>query len=303
MSAKILEVRCSYCERQAIQRADAGSAPAVPTCNRHRADGAPTRDAIRSARKREVRARSIDVSRMTKRERDLAALMEASAEEFAPIANIQRPKTRGDCVGAARPCPYVACKWHLFLDVSPRTGSIKLNYPDLEPDQLARSCALDVADEGGTTLERVGEIANITRERVRQVENKAVAHLKALPEFRRLNVLMAEDFRQFYPPREPEEPFMEEEANAPPADKSGASKSERAPRPIRAQLPRAILGKDYVTICVSTYPRELAKLDALVDEFKRSGDRKMSRSALIRLAIDKLAAERAATTGGPDAAE
>ena len=83
-------------------------------------------------------------------------------------------------VDGPRPCPYVSCKHHLYIDVSPRTGAIKLNFPDLEVWGMAESCALDVADRGGTTLEDVGAIMNLTRERIRQVEVKALAKLEAL---------------------------------------------------------------------------------------------------------------------------
>jgi hypothetical protein len=68
----------------------------------------------------------------------------------------------------------------LFVDVSARTGAIKLNFPDLDVWDMNESCALDVADRGGTTLEDVGAIMNLTRERIRQVEVKALAKLEAL---------------------------------------------------------------------------------------------------------------------------
>jgi DNA-directed RNA polymerase sigma subunit (sigma70/sigma32) len=68
----------------------------------------------------------------------------------------------------------------LYLDVSPKTGAIKLNFPDLEVWELEVSCALDVADMGGITLEDVGVIMNLTRERIRQLELKALARLEAL---------------------------------------------------------------------------------------------------------------------------
>jgi hypothetical protein len=74
----------------------------------------------------------------------------------------------------------VSCKHHLYLDVSARTGAIKLNFPDLEVWDMNETCALDVADRGGTTLEDVGAIMNLTRERIRQVEVKALAKLQAL---------------------------------------------------------------------------------------------------------------------------
>ncbi len=45
---------------------------------------------------------------------------------------------------------------------------------------MKETCALDVADRGGTTLEDVGAIMNLTRERIRQVEVRALAKLEAL---------------------------------------------------------------------------------------------------------------------------
>jgi hypothetical protein len=92
------------------------------------------------------------------------------AEELRSALDHLRPRNRVDCKEGPRPCPYVSCKFHLYLDVHPETGSIKLNFPDLEVWEMAETCALDVADRGGTTLEEVGEILNLTRERIRQVE-------------------------------------------------------------------------------------------------------------------------------------
>ncbi len=81
-----------------------------------------------------------------------------------------RPKTRGDCLRGPRPCPWVGCKYHLYLDINPKTGSIKLNFPDIEPWEMEDSCVLDIADRGPVTLEDLGRILNLTRERVRQLE-------------------------------------------------------------------------------------------------------------------------------------
>jgi len=132
-----------------------------------------TREQRRSRRKREVRARTISVKRMTKRELEIGRML-------YPETDYQKPVTRADCGEGLRPCPYVSCKHHLFLDVSARTGAIKLNFPDLEVWDMNETCALDVADRGGTTLEDVGAIMNLTRERIRQVEVKALAKLQAL---------------------------------------------------------------------------------------------------------------------------
>ncbi|MDC3957959.1 sigma factor-like helix-turn-helix DNA-binding protein [Polyangium jinanense] len=132
-----------------------------------------TREQRRSRRKREVRARTISVKRMTKRELEIGRML-------YPEVDYWKPRTRAECADGPRPCPYVSCKHHLFLDVSARTGAIKLNFPDLEAWEMSESCALDVADRGGTTLEDVGAIMNLTRERIRQVEVKALAKLQAL---------------------------------------------------------------------------------------------------------------------------
>jgi hypothetical protein len=132
-----------------------------------------TREQRRSRRKREVRARTISVKRMTKRELEIGRLL-------YPEDDYWKPHTRAECAEGPRPCPFVSCKYHLFIDVSPRTGAIKLNFPDLEVWDMGESCALDVADRGGTTLEDVGAIMNLTRERIRQVEVKALAKLEAL---------------------------------------------------------------------------------------------------------------------------
>jgi hypothetical protein len=132
-----------------------------------------TREQRRSRRKRAVRARTISVKRMTKRELEIGRLL-------YPEDDYAKPRVRVACAGGARPCPYVSCKHHLYVDVSPRTGAIKLNFPDLEVWEMGDSCALDVADRGGTTLEDVGAIMNLTRERIRQVEVKALAKLEAL---------------------------------------------------------------------------------------------------------------------------
>lgn len=133
-----------------------------------------TREQRRSRRKRDVRARTISVKRMTKRELELGRLL------YPDVEDVVKPKTRAECLDGERPCPFVSCKHHLYLDVSARTGAIKLNFPDLEVWDMPETCALDVADRGCTTLEEVGAIMNLTRERIRQVEVKGLAKLQAL---------------------------------------------------------------------------------------------------------------------------
>lgn len=68
----------------------------------------------------------------------------------------QRPKTRADCINSVRPCPWVGCRHHLFLNVS-RNGSIRYAASgDLdELDTMPASCSLDEAEKGGMSMGQV----------------------------------------------------------------------------------------------------------------------------------------------------
>ena len=94
-----------------------------------------------------------------------------------PEEDHERPTSRACCESSERPCPFVSCKYHLYLDVNPETGSIKLNFPDIEVWEMNETCALDIAKRGGVTLEEVGEIMNLTRERIRQLEMSGLSKL------------------------------------------------------------------------------------------------------------------------------
>jgi len=130
-----------------------------------------SRKVRRRRRRSRPRSKTIAMKRLTREELRVGALL------YPPV-DIPRPKTRMQCQEEDRPCPWVACKHHLYLDVNPETGSIKINFPDLEPWELPETCSLDVADRGGITLEEVGEIMNLTRERIRQVEVRGLLKLK-----------------------------------------------------------------------------------------------------------------------------
>ena len=136
-------------------------------------DDAPevSRKIRRRRRRTRPRSKTIAMKRLTREELRVGALM------YPPV-DIPRPTSRAECKEEMRPCPWVACKHHLYLDINPETGSIKINFPDLEPWELKHTCALDVAERGGITLAEVGEIMNLTRERIRQVEVRGLLKLK-----------------------------------------------------------------------------------------------------------------------------
>jgi hypothetical protein len=130
----------------------------------------------RNARKRVVRARTENVRHTISKVR-LRLLVEENKQDEHLLNG--KPHTRGECASVPRPCPYVSCAMHLYLDTTP-AGNVRVNFPDLEPDEMDPdgSCALDVADKGESVLERVGELLNVTRERVRQIEARALSRLR-----------------------------------------------------------------------------------------------------------------------------
>jgi hypothetical protein len=117
-------------------------------------------------------------------------------DALTQLLRADRPVTRGDCAGGQRPCPWVSCRHHLYLDVE-RGGSMTLHFPHLEVGELAATCSLDVAeaaalrvreldegsiprtdDHGAMSCGEVGALMNLDRERVRQVEFIALRRLR-----------------------------------------------------------------------------------------------------------------------------
>ncbi len=135
--------------------------------------------------------RTIRVDRLSFRERFAASV------EAREVDAYERPKTRADCLpggcNEARPCPWAGCKHHLYTDVNPRTGSIKINHSSKELWELGDTCALDIADRPAVwlederhalgaehTLDTVAAAMGITRERARQIIHHALESLPAV---------------------------------------------------------------------------------------------------------------------------
>ena len=102
----------------------------------------------------------------------------------ASDGSLKRPRKRSECFEIMRPCPFVTCDFNLFPEWaglrgrSKRSGCkkriirTKITDPFKVPQN--RSCVLDIALLGGLTLEEVGYILDITRERVRQIQFAAL---------------------------------------------------------------------------------------------------------------------------------
>lgn len=104
----------------------------------------------------------------------------ANGVQSAPYPDdVERPKRRADCRDGPRPCPFVACKYHLFLDIT-EWGSIQFNV-DEDPaviEEMPHTCALDVADRGEHTCAFVSEILSVTPANVQHIEDVALIKLK-----------------------------------------------------------------------------------------------------------------------------
>lgn len=118
-----------------------------------------------------VRSKTVAPSRLSRDEQRAGELADYPTD-------VDRPAERLDCQQMPRPCPFVSCTHHLYLDVNPASGAIKLNFPHLEVWEMPETCSLDVADRGGITLEEVGAIMNLTRERIRQVEVRGLSKIR-----------------------------------------------------------------------------------------------------------------------------
>jgi hypothetical protein len=113
------------------------------------------------------RQRTLSEKRITKDEIRIGRLL--YPEQVSP------PRVRSECVNGIRPCPFVSCKYHLAFDIKP-CGSLLDIWPAVEVWELKHTCALDEAKQEHT-LEQIADLLNLTRERVRQIERRALAKL------------------------------------------------------------------------------------------------------------------------------
>ena len=90
------------------------------------------------------------------------------------------PKRLSDCKGHPEPCHWIRCKHHLLWDI----------YPDIKKKdnreivkclfKMPITCIFDYTNSDHT-LEDVAQVFGITRERVRQIQDKALDRIRQVP--------------------------------------------------------------------------------------------------------------------------
>lgn len=104
-------------------------------------------------------------------------LDESELSNYDELYSEPRPRTRADCKDGPRPCPWVGCRHHLYLEV--KGGQIRLNFPDFDPSELQDSCSLDIADRGESTLVDIATMLNVTKQAIKITELKAIRKVRS----------------------------------------------------------------------------------------------------------------------------
>ena len=97
----------------------------------------------------------------------------------AAIVHLRRYPHGPECVDSESPgagCSHTDCRYHLA-----NRGYWEHH---LRP---TRDCSLDVANEGPHTLDEVAAVLGVSGERVRQIEEEAIKHLKRNATLKRLH--------------------------------------------------------------------------------------------------------------------
>lgn len=109
---------------------------------------------------------------------DIERLPTTAELEAADEVLAKQPRRRGDCPPADIPCPFIACRYHLWTHATIRNGEISDVQIARPWGNTAYTCALNQADKGPCTLEEIGQVMGLTRERVRQLENGGKERLR-----------------------------------------------------------------------------------------------------------------------------
>ncbi len=105
-------------------------------------------------------------------------------------------ESAGECLQVPGPCDHVCCRYHLACP------SVVDRIRAKAPQDLCEPCAIRWANTGGITLEEIGDMLGVCRERVRQLMDKALAKCaRRAPELREVwaELQNRPDVESFYP--------------------------------------------------------------------------------------------------------
>ena len=128
-----------------------------------------------------------------------------TTEETVEFMRLSRPGSREECKDGLRPCPFVSCKYHLYVRVD-ASGDLVPNFPGMEVWEMPFTCILDVADAGGRTLEETALIMNGGNTPAEPLERSATLRLHTAlweekePGERKLDELHPDVLRSLYLP-------------------------------------------------------------------------------------------------------
>jgi hypothetical protein len=177
----------------------------------------------------------------------------------------RRPRTRAECPPPSETCPFVSCRHHLWLDVIPNSGSVRLRFPgeNIEEHE-GELCSLRVADDLGGGLEklrrprehrdsskgdipevgvprpRIARLMNLRRGSIKLLEEAAIVHLKE-------GIARLADGREL----------------------------EAPPRPVVRSEPRRVLTRQAPVKSIAPRPDEAEAVRQLIMGFGRSGAARM----------------------------
>ena len=117
-----------------------------------------------------------------KRDLERAARLTATAAADAEVHALREdlglpfPQTRADCP-SFRPCPHISCRYHLAATHHPKRPVIHTDPDDWT--SATPTCALDVAAQGPHSPQQIADLWGVTRQRITQIEEQALAKLRA----------------------------------------------------------------------------------------------------------------------------
>ena len=113
------------------------------------------------------------------------------------MRTVKAPQTRSECLPDGilykRPCPYVRCKYNLLWSVNKQPFGVFSRLSDEKLIDILFSmketCCLDVVDRGEITLDEIGALLFMSRERVRQMIDYTQSEARTKGERRKLGAL------------------------------------------------------------------------------------------------------------------